>query len=593
MSAGLWLNNGESTVPCILQNNKPVYFKSNDKFPVSYFIDLHNKVLAHNTYNYIGARIPLEHNGLNIEVWKNKLVNYGDKELIQFLEFGWPLGLDPSVELASSLRNHPSGLQFADPVDKFITKQIAENALAGPSIICPFQGDICISPIMTVPKKPSGRRIVLDASFGESSINNATPSGVYLGQDYEFTFPKVDQFAEFIRIEGPGCLMWKKDLRNYFLQLMADPINYNVMCFAWRNMLFFFVALMFGFRNSGQAGQRTTSAVVFAFQADSEAFSGKKFKCLNYSDDLAGVERGIRAWRAYYYMSVLLAQLGLEESVEKSFPPSTCIEYLGVEFDSIAMEKRVTRSKINELNVALDEWLAKERASKRELQSILHKLLWIVNCVKHSCIFVSRIIGEMRKLSKNHHRIKLSLEIKKDFLWFKLFLETFNGVELIEQCDWSDIEDLENASDASPEYGGAFVIDEYVSAPFPASLSDEPIHIKEFWMVLVLVKLWGHRWAGKKIIVRCDNDAVCDAVFYQKPSDPKLQACVRELLYWQCRMKLSLVVMKIGTKENFVADFLSRCTDSKKIENFFIENDIPIKKRITLSDTLFSFSGKW
>lgn len=86
---------------------------------------------------------------------------------------------------------------------------------------------------MTVPKKPEGRRVVLNASFGDLSVNGATPCGEYLGLEYEFTFPKVDQFAEMMRIEGPGCLMWKKDLRNYFMQLMADPLNYNVMCFVW------------------------------------------------------------------------------------------------------------------------------------------------------------------------------------------------------------------------------------------------------------------------------------------------------------------------------------------------------------------------
>ena len=396
-----------------------------------------------------------------------------------------------------------------------------------------------------------------------------------------------------IRSEGSGCLMWKKDLKNYFLQLMADPIDYNTMGFVWRNAMFFFVALMFGFRNSGQAGQRTTTAVVFMFKNDSRKFSGKAFRCLNYSDDLAGVERGIRAWVAYYYMSVLLAQLGLDESFEKSCPPSTCLEYLGVEFDSIAMEKRVTKSRIRELDHALDEWLVKERATKRELQSILHKLLWIVNCVKNSRIFVSRIIGELRRLNKNHHKTKLSLEIKKDFIWFKLFLVTFNGVELIERDDWSDIDDLEKAGDASPEFGGAYVHDEYVSGPFPASFKDVPIHIKEFWMVLISIKLWGKRWAGKKIIIRCDNDSVCDTVAYQKPSDPKLQECLRELLYWQCRLNFSLVVKKIGTKENFVADFISRCTESQKIEKFFIDNSIPIKKRIALDESLFKFSGKW
>lgn len=255
------------------------------------------------------------------------------------------------------------------------------------------------------------------------------------------------------------------------------------------------------------------------------------------------------------------------------------------------MEKRVTRAKILELDQALDEWLVKKRATKRELQSILHKLLWIVNCVKHSRIFVSRIIAELQRLHKNSHRTKLSIEIRKDFQWFKLFLKSFNGVELIEQDDWSEIDDLEYASDASLEYGGAYTKHEYVSGAFPDSLKDEHIHIKEFLMVLVLVKLWSHSWASNKIIIRCDNDSVCDAIAYLKPTDPKLQKCVRELLYWQCRQNFSLAVTKIGTKENYVVDFISRCNDSSKIEKFLKENNIPLKKCLELDVTLFS--GNW
>ena len=240
---------------------------------------MHNKVIAHNTFNYCGAKIPLDHNGLNIDIWKKKLTNYHDQELLNFLEFGWPLGLDPSIDLDSTLKNHPSSYQFADAVDKFIIKNIANNAIAGPSVLCPFQNDICISPLMTVAKKPDGRRIVFDATFGVLSVNNATPRGEYLGHEYDFSFPKIDQFAEIIRNEGIGCLLWKKDLKNYFLQLMADPFNYNVMCFVWRNVLFFFVAMMFGLRNSGLAGQRTTTAVTYMFKVESANFSGKEFNC--------------------------------------------------------------------------------------------------------------------------------------------------------------------------------------------------------------------------------------------------------------------------------------------------------------------------
>ena len=183
LSNGFWLPDGTSTFPCHLQNTKPVFFKSNDQFSTSYFVQLHKLVSAQNTYNYCGARIPLAHNKLNVDVWRKHLVEYHDSELCEYLEFGWPLGIDPSYPLKSTLKNHSSSFQFAAEMDNFIGKQLSSAALSGPCVLNPFDSDVTISPMMTVPKKPNGRRIVIDASFGNGP-NAATPKGEFLGDTY-------------------------------------------------------------------------------------------------------------------------------------------------------------------------------------------------------------------------------------------------------------------------------------------------------------------------------------------------------------------------------------------------------------------------
>ena len=86
---------------------------------------------------------------------------------------------------------------------------------------------------------------------------------------------------------------------------------------------------------------------------------------------------------------------------------------------------------------------------------------------------------------------------------------------------------------------------------------------------------------------------MCDTIFYQKPTDVKMQACLRELLYWQCRYNFSLSVQKIGTKENFIADYISRITDPVKTKEFFMSHNIPVKKLIDVDDDLFHFTGDW
>ena len=138
--------------------------------------------------------------------------------------------------------------------------------------------------------------------------------------------------------------MWKRDLRRFFLQLPVDPIDFDKLCFVWRGFLFVFVAAMFGLRNSGYAGQRTTSAIVFIFRKLYKDKSGKPYDVLNYSDDVGSAARSIDAWIAFYAFGALFTRVGLEESLDKAFPPSTYMPYLGVQFDSTKIgEIRHTR----------------------------------------------------------------------------------------------------------------------------------------------------------------------------------------------------------------------------------------------------------
>ena len=92
-----------------------VQFTANSEFPLSYFVALHRLVAEVGptyppyTANFCGARIPLKHTKLNIPRWRHHLIGYDEPELVQFLEFGFPIGLEtnPPPVLSSSLRSPP------------------------------------------------------------------------------------------------------------------------------------------------------------------------------------------------------------------------------------------------------------------------------------------------------------------------------------------------------------------------------------------------------------------------------------------------------------------------------------------------------
>ena len=84
--------------------------------------------------------------------------------------------------------------------------EIVKGGVTGPLQKLPWWNSITL-PLMTAPKKPDSRRTVFDASFGEKSLNNATPSDYYLGQLCVYAHPKIDDFRGwfFVAVRAASC----------------------------------------------------------------------------------------------------------------------------------------------------------------------------------------------------------------------------------------------------------------------------------------------------------------------------------------------------------------------------------------------------
>ena len=103
----------------------------------------------------------------------------------------------------------------------------------------------------------------------------------------------------------------------------------------------------------------------------------------------------------------------------------------------------------------------------------------------------------------------------------------------------------------------------------------------------------GSKLVRKRVLIFCDNDAVCDVESYMKPKDDKMQRLLREFLYWVCLFNFSPVVSKIGTKENSVADFISRNFSSSDFESFCLKQNLPKMTEILVNDTDFDLVAEW
>ena len=564
----------------------------NQEFPPSYFVNLHREVRNSGTYNFAGARIELKHSKINIPLFRQLLEDYEDVEVCQYLQYGFPIGLAQEIFLEPNLKNHQSAFSYFSYVDALVQKEIVNCGVTGPFPAEPFTPTM-LSPMMTSPKNPGSRRPVFDASFGDYSLNENTPQKSYLGGPYNFTFPTVLDFADLVTSQGKGCLMYKRDLSRWFLQLPVDPADYDKLGFIWRGKLWFWISFVWGTRHAGYSGQRVATAILHIFKKLGLKKFQEMYNAMVYMDDYGGCECGEKAFTAFEDLGKLLADLGIQESKKKAFPPSTKMTFLGVEFDSIDMAMRVNDTKRLEITALAKTWSRRTVATKEELQSILGKLIWISKVVRYSRVFVSRIIAAIRSLKQQKQKINLSSDIMKDFLWWTRFLDVFNGVELlIPNTVFCNI-----LGDATLAGGGSWneAEMEFISRKFPAYLQGATIyiHIKEFWMVILAAKVWGDKWTGKRIGIYCDNEAVCKTIIYQKPADQELQRCLREFLFYVCKFRFQQVILRVSTTDNDIADFISRVYDEPSISKMFQEKGLSGMKHVKVEDDMFTFVDDW
>ena len=203
----------------------------------------------------------------------------------------------------------------------------------------------------------------------------------------------------------------------------------------------------------------------------------------------------------------------------------------------------------------------------------------------------------------DHKKVTMSEDCKEDIRWWDRYIRRFNGTELIYNTDpinltleqLLDSSALVNCGDAQPMGGGSYCGDEYWSRPFPRWLQDPqiPIHLKEFYVVLVSSWLWGDSWRGKLVYIFCDNTAVVESLQKEKPKDPKLQELLREFLFIVCTRGFTPVFKAIGTVANETADYISRVHDPILTKESLSTKGLPDRRLVTAPDNLFLLRSNW
>lgn len=293
-----------------------------------------------------------------------------------------------------------------------------------------------------------------------------------------------------------------------------------------------------------------------------------------------------------------MTELGFVESTEKAVPPSTEMVFLGIKFNTVDMTLEVTPDRLEAARQESASWLGRSYGTRKQLQSLLGKFLFIAKCVRPARVFLARLLEKLRSLKGKNPRFHIDEQCQKDLIWWHLFLPNFNGVTMLPFIEWSS-PDMVIASDACLSGCGAVAFGQYFHTLFPSSIigwCGGNINVLELVAIVIAIKQWSSMLTNAKLVVNCDNMTVVHAINHGHVYSPCLLTGLRELWYLAGAHNFDIKARHIPGVENRLPDMLSRWhlspTFGKEFYDYCMQSQLQLQE-ISIMPDMFDFISRW
>ena len=118
----------------------------------------------------------------------------------------------------------------------------------------------------------------------------------------------------------------------------------------------------------------------------------KGFTVYNYIDDMYACIHQDKAQQAFELLQEIIVNLGLPLNEKKVLAPAKSMSIMGILVDIDERTFSIPREKLNEIYEECARTMLKSQLAKKELQSLLGKLLYISRCIQGARIFMNRML---------------------------------------------------------------------------------------------------------------------------------------------------------------------------------------------------------
>ena len=236
-------------------------------------------------------------------------------------------------------------------------------------------------------------------------------------------FASVDDAVTIIRRLGKGTLLLKIDIKDAYRLIPIHPDDYHLLGILWEGCTYVDRALPFGLCSAPKIFNAVADFIAWVLHQNGIEFQ------LHYLDDFLFLETPYSdtAAKVLETVSRVLHTLGIPIAMHKTEGPSTTITFLGIVIDTLNFELRLSEEKLVRIQAYLSAWGSKRCCKKQELESLLGHLSHAATVVRHGRTFLRQLFPLLSCASAGHHFIRLTAGAKADLLWWKIFLQEWNG----------------------------------------------------------------------------------------------------------------------------------------------------------------------
>ena len=491
---------------------------------------------------------------LSYAQWQEALALHPDRLFVQYLltgiSQGFRIGYDRSSSLRQSQGNMQSAIRHSEPVVEYLETEIRAGRVVGPLDDMPF---VKTSRFEVIPKRSQqGKwRLILDLS---SPHNNSVNDGISK-ELCSVKYATVDQAVANILRLGRHTQLAKMDIEHAYRNVPINPDDRDLLGMNWGGKLYIDTVLPFGLRSAPKIFAALADALEWVLEQNGVSV------VIHYLDDflVMGPCGSDQCKRSLEIMIRVCKLLGLPLKWQKMEGPTSILVFLGILLDTNRLEMRLPEDKLQELRKLIAAWSRRRAGKKRDILSLIGKLAHAAKIILPGRTFVRRMIDTAMKAKKLDHWIHLTAEFRSDLAWWHCFLESWNGLGMMQSVATEWTPQFTFVSDASGRWGcGAFWSERWIQCAWNGRWSKVSIAVKELLPILLAVAVWGSFWWGCQVRVLCDNMAVVNIITARTSKDGPIMHLLRGLHFVCAYYNINLRAAHIAGVDNSIADAISR-----------------------------------